>query len=478
MGKIFKMVAQRLGLGLLTLLVVSLIIFLGVELLPGDLAQAILGQSATEETVAAIRRELKLDLPAYQRYFEWLVGILQGDFGKSLANKREISELIGVRLGNTLFMAALAAIIAVPLAVTLGILAALHRNSIFDRTVNILTLSSISFPEFFIAYILILFLSVNAGIFPSISNVSADLDFWDRVYRSTLPALTLTLVVVAHMMRMTRAAIINLLASPYIEMANLKGLTRSRIIVKHAMPNALAPIINVIVINLAYLVVGVVIVEVVFVYPGLGQLLVDSVSKRDLPVVQASDYDHGIPRQHGPRPALALGQPDRGHRGALLRAGAVPATHAGGHLGGDPGVPGDPRLQRDRAALLERSGADHGRRYGDRHADPGIHAHSHAVLGSVQSLALVNVLRPGPGADLRLLGGAVLEGLEQGTADGLVRDRGHPDLRDDCGYGADHRALRRDRGGGRGIRGLGRGVPARHRQSGPRLADPADLRRA
>jgi peptide/nickel transport system permease protein len=270
------------------LVVVSLIIFLGVELLPGDLAQAILGQSATEETVAAIRRELKLDLPAYQRYFEWLVGILQGDFGKSLANQREISELIGGRLGNTLFLAALAAIIAVPLAVALGIMAALHRNSIFDRSINIVTLSSISFPEFFIAYILILFFSVRWGIFPSISNVSGDLALWDRVYRSTLPALTLTLVVVAHMMRMTRAAIINLLASPYIEMANLKGLTRSRIIVKHAMPNALAPIINVIVINLAYLVVGVVIVEVVFVYPGLGQLLVDSVSKRDLPVVQAS----------------------------------------------------------------------------------------------------------------------------------------------------------------------------------------------
>jgi peptide/nickel transport system permease protein len=288
MGKIFKMVAQRLGLGVLTLVVVSLIIFLGVELLPGDLAQAILGQSATEETVAAIRRELKLDLPAYERYFDWLVGILQGDFGKSLANQREISELIGTRLGNTLFMAALAAIISVPLAVTLGVLAALYRNSLFDRSVNILTLSSISFPEFFIAYILILFLSQQWAIFPSISNVSSDLEFWDRVYRSFLPALTLTLVVVAHMMRMTRAAIINLLASPYIEMANLKGLTRSRIIVKHAMPNALAPIINVIVINLAYLVVGVVIVEVVFVYPGLGQLLVDSVSKRDLPVVQAS----------------------------------------------------------------------------------------------------------------------------------------------------------------------------------------------
>ncbi len=288
MGKILKMIAQRLGLGVLTLVVVSLIVFLGVELLPGDLAQAILGQSATEETVAAIRRELKLDLPAYERYFDWLGGMLQGDFGRSLANQREISELLGVRLGNTLFLATLAAITSVPLAVMLGVMAALYRNSLFDRTINILTLSSISFPEFFMAYILILFFSVQWGIFPSISNVSSDLGFWDRVYRSTLPALTLTLVVVAHMMRMTRAAIINLLASPYIEMANLKGLSRSRIIVKHAMPNALAPIINVIVINLAYLVVGVVIVEVVFVYPGLGQLLVDSVSKRDLPVVQAS----------------------------------------------------------------------------------------------------------------------------------------------------------------------------------------------
>jgi peptide/nickel transport system permease protein len=288
MAKILKMVAQRLGLGLLTLFVVSLIIFLGVELLPGDLAEAILGQAATPETVAAFRRELKLDLPAHERYIEWFVGMLQGDFGRSLANQREISELLGARLGNTLFLAALAAIIAVPLAVTLGVLAALYRNSFYDRAVNIFTLSSISFPEFFVAYILILLLAVIAGWFPSISNISDELSLFERVYRSVLPALTLTLVVIAHMMRMTRAAIINLLASPYIEMANLKGLTRRRIIVKHALPNALAPIINVIVINLAYLVVGVVIVEVVFVYPGLGQLLVDSVSKRDIPVVQAS----------------------------------------------------------------------------------------------------------------------------------------------------------------------------------------------
>ena len=288
MAKILTMVAQRLGLGLLTLAVVSGIIFLGVKLLPGDICQEILGQAATDETVAACRRDLNLYVPWYEQYWAWLSGMLTGDMGRSLANRREITELLGARFGNTLFLAALAAIISVPLAVTLGVLAALYRNSFYDRAVNVVTLSSISFPEFFVAYILILLLAVIAGWFPSISNISDELSLFERVYRSVLPALTLTLVVIAHMMRMTRAAIINLLASPYIEMANLKGLKRGRIIVKHALPNALAPIINVIVINLAYLVVGVVIVEVVFVYPGLGQLLVDSVSKRDIPVVQAS----------------------------------------------------------------------------------------------------------------------------------------------------------------------------------------------
>ena len=287
MIKILRMVAQRLALGLLTLFVVSLIISLGVELLPGDFAQAMLGQQATAETLAAYRRDFNLDLPLHERYIDWLVGMLQGDFGTSMASKREISELIGGKLLNTLSLALFAAVIAVPLAVTLGVLAALYRESLFDRAINVVTLSSISFPEFFVAYILVLLLAVTFPVFPGISNVSDDLGFWDRLYRSALPAFTLVLVVVAHMMRMTRAAIINLLASPYIEMANLKGLTRSRIVVKHALPNALAPIINVIVINLAYLVTGVVVVEVVFVYPGLGQLLVDSVSTRDIPVTQA-----------------------------------------------------------------------------------------------------------------------------------------------------------------------------------------------
>ena len=287
MFSLLRVVAQRFALGLLTLFIVSLVIASIVELLPGDITQAILGQTATPETVEAFRRELGIDRPVHERYIEWLSGMVTGDMGKSLANKREISELVGTRLSNTLFLGGFAAAIAVPLSLILGLLAALYRNSIFDRGINLFTLTSISFPEFFVAYILILLFAVKAGWFPGISNVSTDLPLGDKLFRTLLPAATLTLVVVAHMMRMTRAAIINLLSSDYIEMAHLKGIRPMRVIFYHALPNAWGPIVNVIALNLAYLVVGVVIVEVVFVYPGLGQLLVDSVSKRDVPVVQA-----------------------------------------------------------------------------------------------------------------------------------------------------------------------------------------------
>ncbi|MFK7866797.1 MAG: ABC transporter permease [Alphaproteobacteria bacterium] len=282
-----RLLFERLGLGLLTLLVVSLIIFFAIELLPGDLAQEILGQSATPETVAAFRRELGLNDPAWQRYMDWLLGVMQGDFGNSLASGRDVSELIAPRLYNTLFLALYTAAIAVPLAVTLGVLAALYRNRLFDRIANVFTLTTISFPEFFMAYILIFFLA-QTGLFPSMARISPDMDFSDRLYRCFLPALTLTLIITAHMMRMTRAAIINLLAQPYIEMARLKGVPPWLVIVRHALPNAWAPIINVISINLAFLITGVVVVEVVFVYPGLGQLIVDSVAKRDVIVVQAA----------------------------------------------------------------------------------------------------------------------------------------------------------------------------------------------
>jgi len=288
MKDITILVTKRLALGLLTIIVISVLIFVGVEALPGDLAEAILGQNATPETVAAFRKELKLDLPPHIRYFSWLGSFAKGELGNSLSNGRPILELIGWRFANTLFLAASAAVISVPIAIILGMLAALYRDSWFDKLISTSTLSAISFPEFFIAYILIALLSVKLIVFPSISNINDQMPFWQKIHAIILPSLTLTFIVTAHMMRQTRAAIINVLASAYIEMAHLKGLKRMRVIVLHAFPNALSPVINVIALNLAYLVVGVVIVEVVFVYPGLGQLLVDSVSKRDIPVVQAS----------------------------------------------------------------------------------------------------------------------------------------------------------------------------------------------
>ncbi|MEI9424106.1 ABC transporter permease [Mesorhizobium sp. Cs1299R1N1] len=287
MGTISTLIIKRLALGFFVLWIVSLIIFLGVSLLPGDVASEMLGQSALPETVAAFRGELGLDLPLHIRYLRWLSGLLTGDLGHSLANGRPISELISERLGNTLFLAGVAACFAVPVSVFLGLLTALYRGSLFDRIANVVTLTWISFPEFFVAYILIMFLSVHLGWFPSLSAVREGDSLIHAVYLVVLPSVTLTLVVAAHMLRMTRAAVISVLGSPYIEMAKLKGVAQRRIIFWHALPNALAPIINVVVIDMAYLIVGVVVVEVVFVYPGLGQLMIDSVQRRDVPVVQA-----------------------------------------------------------------------------------------------------------------------------------------------------------------------------------------------
>lgn len=268
-------------------------------MLPGDFVEAVLGQSRTEETVRIFRQELGLDKPYHVRYVNWLTSAIQGDLGNTFSGRnatyanqpqqntaRSVSSLLQPRLFNTFFLAAMTAIIAIPLSLILGITAALYRNSFYDRTVNASALTAISMPEFFVAYVLIIFLASINQFFPSLSNVTSSTPFLERVYLSILPALTLTLVTVAHMMRMTRASIINLLSSPYIEMARLKGMSRTKVIIKHALPNAWAPIANIIAFNLAYLIVGVVVVEVVFVYPGVGQLMVDSVIKRDIPVVQ------------------------------------------------------------------------------------------------------------------------------------------------------------------------------------------------
>jgi peptide/nickel transport system permease protein len=284
---VLTLLLRRLGLGLLTLWAVSVLVFASTEILPGDVATAILGQSATPENVAEIRRELGLDRPAVVRYVDWLTGFAQGDLGTSLASRRPVIDQIGQRLRNTLFLALVAAIVAVPVAVGLGILAAIKRETLLDRAISTATLATISVPEFFVGYVLIILLAVQLPIFPSLATVSADMSLGARLYAVALPALTLTLVVLAHMMRMTRAAVISVLSAPYIEMARLKGVSDRQVVLRHALPNALAPIVTVIALNLAYLVVGVVVVEVVFVYPGMGQYMVDAVAKRDVPVVQS-----------------------------------------------------------------------------------------------------------------------------------------------------------------------------------------------
>nr|WP_315225810.1 ABC transporter permease [uncultured Albidiferax sp.] len=282
-----KLILNRFFLGVLTLFAVSVLIFVCTEILPGDVASAVLGQGATPEALAVFRKELGYDIPSYMRYWNWLVGVLQGDLGVSLTNKLVIVDEVLPRLGNTMFLAGYAALIAIPVAVGLGVYSAINEGKISDKLANILSLIAISLPEFFIAYLLIIFFSVNVDWFPSLSTVFKGMPFGERVYQTTLPAITLTLLVAAHMLRMTRSSVLSVMSTPYIEMAFLKGAKRGRVITRHALPNAAAPIITVIALNLAYLVVGVVVIEAVFVYPGLGQLMVDAVSKRDVPVIQA-----------------------------------------------------------------------------------------------------------------------------------------------------------------------------------------------
>ena len=281
------MVVRRLLIGIVTLWVVSVLVFAGTEILPGDVAQIVLGQSATPESLAALRAELGLDKSAFVRYFEWLGDMTTGDLGISKAGGATISSLIGGRLANTLYLGGIVAVISVPISVILGLIAAMYPGTWVDRILTFGTLSLISVPEFFIATFLVLILAVQLHLLPAIAYMSGDETFWQLIKALAMPILTLTIVVAAQMIRMTRAGILNVMNSPYIEMAILKGVPRGRIILRHALFNAIGPIVNVIALNLAYLVSGVVIVETIFAYPGLAKLMVDGVQTRDLPLVQA-----------------------------------------------------------------------------------------------------------------------------------------------------------------------------------------------
>ena len=281
------LILKRIALGVFTLWLVSLLVFAGTQLLPGDVASAILGQSATPEALAALRHDLGLEVPALIRYGHWLWGFVRGDLGQSLANQQPVAELLWPRFWNTMFLAAYAAVIGVPLAVGLGILTAVRRGGIFDRLVNVAALGTVSLPEYFLGLVLILVLAVQYPVFPSLADVYAGMSFGERLDATTLPMLTLLLVTVAQIMRMTRTAVLAVMDSAYVETAYLKGLRTGRVVLRHALPNAAAPIVNVVAFNIAYLITGVVLVEAVFNYNGLGRFMVDAVSKRDLPMVQA-----------------------------------------------------------------------------------------------------------------------------------------------------------------------------------------------
>lgn len=287
MHPIVTLVAQRLALGLLLLFAASILIFAGTTMLPGDVAQQILGQGATPVALANLRAELGLNDPAFTRYVNWLGGVMQGDLGTALTNGRDIADSIAGRLKNTMFLAFWAAVISVPLAIFLGLLAVRYKDKWPDKLISAVTLTTISIPEFMIGYILVYWLSIKLRWFPSVAIINDGMSLGEKLNAIAIPVLVLTLVVLAHMMRMTRAAILNVMQSAYIETAELKGLRMLTVIRKHAFPNAVAPIVNVVMLNMAYLVVGVVVVEVVFAYPGMGQYLVDHVAKRDVPVVQA-----------------------------------------------------------------------------------------------------------------------------------------------------------------------------------------------
>lgn len=286
-------ILHRTGVGVATLIVVSVLIFVGTSVLPGDVAQIILGQMATPESLAALRTKLGIDQPAYIRYFMWLSDLMSGDLGVSKAGSgigtigTPISEMLYPRLMNTLRMAGVVSLVAIPLSLSLGLLAAMYPGTRLDRIVTFSTLSLISVPEFLVATFLVLILAVYLGWLPAIAYMSGNETGWQLIKALAMPTLTLVIVASSQIMRMTRATVLNVMSSPYIEMAILKGVPRKRIILRHALFNAIGPIVNVIALNLAYLVSGVVIVETIFAYPGLAKLMIDGVQTRDMPLVQA-----------------------------------------------------------------------------------------------------------------------------------------------------------------------------------------------
>ena len=281
------LILKRLGVGLVTVLAVSLIIFFGTKILPGDAAQIRLGQSATPENIAAFRARLGLDQPYYVQYLSWAKDFLTGNMGTSLASDVPITDLIADRYKNTVFVACLTAAIGVPISLALGIVAAMYPGSLYDRILTLISVSLVAAPEFLTATILVLLFVFALGVGNAIVMGSTEgKGVFELIAHFALPITTLCFVIASQLIRMSRAAVLNVMSSPYIEMAILKGVPRRRIIFRHALLNAIGPIVNVVALNLAYLVTGVIVVEVYFGYNGLATLIVQGVQTRDYVMIQ------------------------------------------------------------------------------------------------------------------------------------------------------------------------------------------------
>jgi peptide/nickel transport system permease protein len=281
-------IVRRVLLGLLVLGLVSVVVFAATQALPGDPARAILGRSATPQSLAALRTKLHLDQSVFQQYWTWVTGLLHGNLGTSLAAQEPVSKLLSDRLWNSAFLVALSALISIPLSIALGSYTALHRDGVFDGVLSVVTLWLAALPEFVVAVgFVILFATVVFSVLPAVTIIAPGTRAWDHLSGMVLPTATLVIAVTPYVTRIMRASMIEVLESDYVEMARLKGLPERTVIVRHALPNAIGPTFQVIAINLAYLAGGVIVVEYVFNFAGIGGALVDAVNTRDLPVVQA-----------------------------------------------------------------------------------------------------------------------------------------------------------------------------------------------
>jgi|TARA_B110000908_G_C10251049_1_gene452056 peptide/nickel transport system permease protein len=281
------MLLRRLLLGLVTVVLVSIIIFTGVEILPGDACTAFLEREAQGKLLENCRRDLDLNRPALERYVDWASGAVVGDLGVSVNGQESIAELVGNRMNNSLLLAFCALLVGVPLAIFLGVITALWRDKPIDLFFSTVAIFAMTIPEFVSSTVLILVFSVWLGWLPGIVLTSANASAVEFFPEIILPVIVVAMVMTAHILRMVRTSVIDVLASDYVRMATLKGVPYWQVVFRHVLPNALLPAINVVALTIAWLLGGVVVIEVVFNYPGLGRMMIDSISDRDLPVVQA-----------------------------------------------------------------------------------------------------------------------------------------------------------------------------------------------